>query len=165
MISILKGAGVWDYLAFAGVAFLVIRGFVRGCSGEMGRLVGTVTAAAVGYFGFRPIANLVLASPVFGANPYAGRLVTFILMAVLCIAIWFGLSYLLTELIRLAVAQPFDGILGGIIGGIKALVVVAAFVALGLLNPKEEERVRLTEQSLTARWLAPLLKNITGSDG
>ncbi len=164
MITFFKEAGLWDYLIFAGVAFFVIRGFVRGCSGEMARLVGTVTAAAVGYFGFAPIANLVLANNLFDGNEYAGRLVVFILMAVLCIAIWFGFSYFLSEALSLAIAQPFDALVGGVIGGVKAIVLVAVLVTLGLLNPKAETRDRIKSQSSTTRLLAPVLQHITSPE-
>jgi len=58
MMTFFKEAGALDYLAFGGIAFLVIRGFMRGCSGELGRLVGTVAAAGIGYFGFGAIARL-----------------------------------------------------------------------------------------------------------
>ena len=161
MMTFFKEAGALDYLAFGGVAFLVVRGFVRGCSGELGRLVGTLAAAGIGYFGFGAIARLVLSAQLFNGNPYAGRLIVFILMAVLCLAVWFGLSHLLTDALQLAIAQPFDAILGGMIGGVKAFVVVAALCTLGLINPKESDRVRFQERSVTAQKLAPLLKNLT----
>jgi len=164
MMTFLKEAGALDYLAFGAAAFLVVRGFKRGCSGELGRLVATLAAAAFGYFGFRGVARLVLTEKLFGDNPYAGRLVAFILMAVLCIAVWLFLSHMLADGLRLVIAQPFDAILGGMIGGIKAFVVVAALCTLGLLNPKEGERTRFKEQSLTAKKLDPLLKNMTSPD-
>ena len=161
MVAFFKEMGVWDLLAFGGVAFLVLRGFVRGCSGEIGRLVGVVTAAAVGFFGFNSIARLVLSVKLFGDNPYAGRLIVFILMTVVCIALWLGISLLLSEGLRLVLPQPFDAILGGVIGGVKAFVIIAALCTLGLLNPHEEARTQLQEKSVTVQHFAPFLKRVT----
>lgn len=163
-MTFFKEVGALDYLAFGAAAFLVVRGFMRGCSGELGRLVATLAAAAFGYFGFRGVARLVLTAKLFGDNPYAGRLVAFILMAVLCIAVWLFLRHVLADGLRLVIAQPFDAMLGGMIGGIKAFVGVAVLCTLGLLGPKESDRARFKEQSLTAQKLAPLLKNLTSPD-
>ena len=150
-----------DWLAFGAVAFLVLRGFYRGCSDEIGHLVGAVTAAAAGYFGFAPVARVVLAAKLFDANPYAGRLIVFILLSVVCLALWLGLRRLLADAIRLAIAQPFDALLGGVIGGIKAFLLVAILCTLGLLNPCASDRTQFQQHSLTAQKLAPLLKRMT----
>jgi uncharacterized membrane protein required for colicin V production len=164
MPIILKQIGWLDGLALAAIAFLVIRGFVLGCSGELGRLVAILSAAAVGFFGFAPVSRLVFSASLFGANVYAGRLVVFILLLVVCVALWLGLRRLLSEGIRLVVDQPFDSILGGIIGGIKAFVLVAVMCAFGLLNPNSAERTRLQEKSFAAQKLSPLLNKITSPD-
>lgn len=164
MLALLTEIGWLDALALGAVACLVILGFVRGCSGELGRLVAVCTAAAIGYFGFAPVSRSVLSVSLFSANLYAGRLAAFILLLVVCIAVWLGLSRLLSEAIRLVVAQPFDAILGGIIGGIKAFILLAVLCAFGLLNPNADERTRLQEHSVTAQKLSPLLKRITSPD-
>jgi uncharacterized membrane protein required for colicin V production len=164
MLSLLKEIAWIDALAIGAVVVLVILGFVRGCSGEIGRLVAVCAAAAVGYFGFVPVSRVVLTARLFNDNPYAGRLVAFILLFVVCIALWLALRRLLAEAIRLVLSQPYDAILGGIIGGIKAFVLVAVLCTFGLLNPNEAERARFQQDSVTAKQLAPLLKRITSPD-
>lgn len=164
MAEILKQIGWLDGLALAAIVFLVICGFVRGCSGELGRLVAILAAAAVGFFGFAPVSRVVRSANVFGANEYAGRLVVFILLFVVCVALWLGLRHLLAEGIRLVIDQPFDAILGGIIGGIKAFILVAVLCAFGLLNPNASERTRLQEKSFAAQKISPLLNKITSPD-
>ena len=164
MPTFLKDIGWLDGLALAASAFLVIRGFILGCSGELGRLLALGAAAAVGFFGFAPVSRLVLSARLFNANPYAGRLVVFILLCVVCIALWLGLRSLLSEGIRLVVVQPFDAILGGVIGGLKAFILVAVFCTFGLLNPNAAERTRLQEKSFTAQKLSPFLKKFTSPD-
>lgn len=153
--------GAWDYVAFGGVAFLVIRGFWRGCSGEISGIVGLLAAGAVGYFGFGPIERTVFAAKVFDANPYAGRLIAFILILVVCFAVWLVLGRVLKEALQLVVRQPFDALLGGVLGGVKAFAAVAALCALGLLNPSAAERAKLQSHSVTVKKLAPLLQRFT----
>jgi uncharacterized membrane protein required for colicin V production len=160
----LKDFGIMDYLAFGVVSLLVISGFVRGGSGEIGRLVGIVTAAAVGYFGFGPVTRTVLTANFFHANPGAGRLVAFVLLAVVCLALWLGLRRLFADALCLAIAQPFDAILGGVIGGIKAFILIAVLCTLGLLNPREQDRTQFKQHSVTVQKIAPLLKRIISPD-
>jgi len=153
-----------DALALGAVLALVVIGFVRGCSGELGRLAALGAAAAAGYFSFAPVSRAVLAARLFNANPAAGRLVAFILLFVVCIALWLGLRRLLAEGIRLVLIQPFDAILGGVIGGVKAFILVSVLCAFGLLNPNESARANFRKDSLTVKYLAPLLKRITSPD-
>lgn len=164
MVAFLKELNGMDLLALAAVAFLVVRGFILGCSGELGRLAGLVAAVAAGFYGYGPAVRLVLSARLFDANPYAGKLVVFILILVVCIAIWLGVRRLLSQSIRLVLAQPFDAIIGGVIGGFKAFVFVAVLCALGLLNPREEGRSQFEENSVAAQKLAPLLKRITSPE-
>ena len=154
---------VWDWLAFGGVAFLVVRGFVRGCSGEISRLVGLLAAVAAGYFGFAPLERAVLAAKLFADNPYAGRLVAVMLILVIGFSIRLLLCHLLKESLKTAIGQPFDAMLGGVIGGFKAFVVIAILCAFGLLDPREKGVAALLSDSVTAQKLAPLLQRVTGS--
>lgn len=163
MTAFLQEIGWLDGVAFCAIAFLVVRGFVRGCSGELGRLVAVCAAAALGFFGFAPVLRLVLSAGLFSANPHAGRLVAFLLLVVVCIALWLGLGRLLSEFIRLVVAQPFDAILGGIIGGVKAFVLIAALCTFGLLQPSERGREDFEKRSLAAQKLSPLLQRFTST--
>lgn len=164
MLTFVKEIGWLDGLALAVITVLVILGFVRGCSGELGRLLALGVAAAAGYFGFSPLSKFVLASNLFKANVYAGRLVVFIVLLVVCIALWLGLRHLLAEGIKLVVAQPFDAILGGVIGGLKAVIFVAICCTFGLLNPNAAERNQFQKKSVTVQKLSPFLEKITSPD-
>lgn len=164
MTTLLEEIGWMDTLAFGAVALLVIRGFVRGCSGEVGGLLALAAALTVGIFGFTPVSQAVLSARLFHENPAAGRLVVFILLLVVSIAVWLAIGRLIREAIRLVVAQPFDAILGGMIGGFKAFVLVAVACAFGLLNPNEAERARFQERSATARGISPLIRRLVAAD-
>ena len=161
MPAFLAQMSLLDYLAFGAVAWLVIRGFMRGCSGELSGLVGLLAAAAVGYFGFAPLERTILAAKLLAANPYAARLITFMLILVACFSVWLIIARTLKDALELVVGQPFDALLGGIIGGTKAFVAIAVLCTLGLLNPREADRARLKGQSVTVKKFAPLLQRIT----
>ena len=161
VLTTLRDIGWMDGLALAVIAFLVILGFVRGCSGELGRLVALGSAAALGFFGFVPVLRVVLSAKIFAANFDAARLVTFILLFVVCIALWLGLRHVLAEGIKLVVSQPFDAILGGIIGGVKAFIFVAVCCTFGLLNPNAAERSQLQKKSVAVQKLSPYLEKFT----
>ena len=77
------------------------------------------------------------------------------------LAVWFGISRILTDSIWLAIPQPFDTLLGGVIGGVKGFVLVAILCTLGLLNPREKARSRFQEESVTVQKFAPLLEHFT----
>lgn len=151
---------VLDWLAFGGVAFLVVRGFIRGCSGEISRLIGWLAAVATGCLGFAPVERAVLAAKLFSANPYAGRLVAVMLILVICFSVGLLLRHVLKESLQTAIGQPFDAILGGIIGGFKAFVVIAVLCALGLLDPRENGAAAHLGDSFTAQKLTPLLQRV-----
>jgi uncharacterized membrane protein required for colicin V production len=164
MLTALKEIGWIDGLALAAAVVLVILGFIRGCSGELGRLIAVGAATAVGVFGFAPVLHVVRNAHLIGSNPYAWRLVTYIVLLVACIALWLGLRHFLAEGIKLVIAQPFDAILGGIIGGLKAFVLVAVLCTFGLLNPNEADRNRLHQKSVTVQKLSPILEKLTSPD-
>lgn len=164
MLTYFKDFQIVDYLALGVSTFLVLRGFFYGGSGEIGRLVGVVTGAAAGYFGYAPLVRSVLTAPLFHDHPSAGRLVALILISVVCLALWLGLRKLLADALHLAISQPFDAILGGVIGGIKAFVFVAVLCTLGLMNPREQDRTQFEQHSVAAQKFAPLLKRITSPD-
>ncbi len=164
MVTVFKEMGWLDMLAFGGIAVLVIRGFLRGCSGELSGLVGVLAAAATGFFGFDPVVRTVLSAKFFNTNPYAGRMIAFILILVVSLAVWLVLRRLLKDGLETVVPQPFDAVLGGVIGGVKAFVLVAVFCTFGLLNPRAEGRAQLQNDSVTVQKLAPYLKRITAPE-
>lgn len=160
VISSLTSISAIDWLTFGIAAFLVIRGFLNGCSGEVGRLLGVLAAVAVGYFGFTPVSNLVFAAKLFNANRQAGRLVVFIIMLVACFSVWLFIRRLLADGIRLVLRQPFDAIVGGVFGGIKAFVMISIVCMFEIMQPTKEGQSKPAEKSVTTQKLLPLIKRI-----
>ncbi|MDD4621706.1 MAG: CvpA family protein [Kiritimatiellae bacterium] len=160
MITFIKSISAVDWLTFGIAAFMVFRGFSNGCSGEIGRLIGVLVAAAAGFFGFTPVSRAVFSAGLLGANQQAGRLIVFIIMLVACFSLWLFVSRLLADGIRLVLKQPFDAVVGGVIGGIKAFVLIAVVCMFEIMQPQPAENKDTAEKSYTTRKMSPLIKRI-----
>ncbi|MDD4102579.1 MAG: CvpA family protein [Kiritimatiellae bacterium] len=156
----MKNISAVDWLTFGIAAFMVLRGFRNGCSGEIGRLIGVLAAAAAGFFGFTPVSRAVFSAGILGANQQAGRLIVFIIMLVACFSIWLFVSRLLADGIKLVLRQPFDTVVGGVIGGIKAFVLIAVVSMFEIMQPKKTDSQVTAEKSITTQKMSPLIKRI-----
>jgi uncharacterized membrane protein required for colicin V production len=116
----------WHILAYGAAAFLVVRGFLRGFSGEAGGLAGLAAAAAVWAFGMEPAERAVAAAGWFGGSPQACKLAAFVGVLAGCLAVWSLLGHLFKAVLRTTIRQPFDAILGGGVGAAKAWLVIFA---------------------------------------
>ena len=161
MSTFIKNIGAVDWLIFGIAAFMVFRGFCKGCSGEIGSLVGILLAAAAGFFGFTPVSRAVFSISLLNANQHAGRPIVFIIMLVLCFSIWLIVSRLLTDGIRLVLKQPFDAVVGGVIGGIKAFALIIVICMFEIIKPQTAENNNAGEKSsYTTKKMSPLIKRI-----
>ncbi len=160
MITFIKSITVVDWLTFGIAAFMVFRGFRNGCSGEIGHLIGILAAVAVGFLGFTPVSRAVFSAGILNSNQQAGRLIVFIIMLVACFSIWLFVSHLLADGIRLVLQQPFDTVVGGVIGGIKAFVMISVVCMFEIMQPKKTDKDATSEKSIITQKMAPLIKRI-----
>jgi uncharacterized membrane protein required for colicin V production len=138
MFSFFHGCSLLDYLIIGVALFLVINGFRRGCSGEIGHLIGIASAAAVLLLGRGPVAGVVGSWAVIGKSEFATQLITLILMAALSVSVWLLVGHFLSKLIKLAFSQPLDAILGGLIGVVKAIIFVVMLCTFGIMGPRTD---------------------------
>lgn len=125
-----------DWLLLAAALFLVVRGFVRGCSGEIGRLIGAAAAAAALLFARAPAARLAALAPAVRDSPFARGVLALTLLIVAAVSVWLLAGRLFARLIKLAVPQPLDAILGGVIGAIKVFLLIFILCVMGLAGPR-----------------------------
>lgn len=118
--------GFWHILAYGVVTFLVIRGFWRGFSGEIGGLAGLLGAAVVWCIGLGYAERAVEAAGWFSGTPFAGKLAAFGLVLTACVAVWLLVGHLLKTALKMTIGQPFDALLGGMVGAAKAALVILA---------------------------------------
>lgn len=162
MGSFFHGCSLLDYLIIGVTLFLVINGFRRGCSGEVGHLIGVVSGVGVLLLGRGSVASVVGSWAVIGKSEFATQLITLILMVALSVAVWLLVGHFLGKLIKLAFSQPLDAILGGVIGVVKAVLIVVMLCTFGIMGPRSEknkaEPSSLSKTSAVIDKLTPWLK-------
>src|SRR5574344_1373498 len=100
MGSFFHGCSLLDYLIIGVTLFLVINGFRRGCSGEVGHLIGVVSGVGVLLLGRGSVASVVGSWAVIGKSEFATQLITLILMVALSVAVWLLVGHFLGKLIK-----------------------------------------------------------------
>jgi membrane protein required for colicin V production len=138
-----------DVIAFAAVALGAVRGYFRGLSGELARVISLVAALVLGLRFYRPLAEWVMAYTRIAEEnaPIAAFIIT-VLTAVVCL---FFLRYLLKRIIKVAIEEGADKI-GGVIAGLIRSVVMVLIVFLALnLWPDERLNRAFGEESLIGR--------------
>lgn len=147
-----------DYVVLGIVVLLVLLGFRRGFSGELGRLFGVLASAATLFFGYKPVSAWVDGMQVFRDSALASKLLVLICLLVLCISVWLLVKKLLADAVKTVVKQPFDAILGGFIGGLKAVLALSLVCTFGILSPTSAFSSKLRENSAFVVRLAEALK-------
>jgi len=149
-----------DYLILGGILVLIVLGFKHGCSGEIGRLLGLAASALTAYFGSAPLSAWTQENQLLGASQFANQLAAFVLITVVCISVGILTSHILRKVIRFVVPQPFDAILGGVIGGAKALVILSILCSLGWITPHQPVTGTIANTSSVletiSQWVKPL---------
>lgn len=138
MVAWVQNYSALDYLIFAVAFFLVVRGFLRGCSGELGFLIGIAAAAAVLIFEGGPVENIIRSLPIVRESAFACQVLTLTVMLVVCVSVWLLVGHLFSRLIKLAVSQPLDAILGGVLGTVKVLLLICILCVIGLISSRGE---------------------------
>ncbi|MCL1920315.1 MAG: CvpA family protein [Kiritimatiellaeota bacterium] len=163
LLNTVKGIGWIDGLVLLAVLFLVVRGFVRGASGELSGLLSTCAMALFCLFGFSPLMGKLKAIRFMADYPQASRFIALILIAVAAIALWLLSRKLLAHSISLILPKLFDRILGGVFGGISAVIIVILCCAGGIFGSPENAQRQTAGRSVVIEKLAPLIEKITNA--
>lgn len=158
MNGILQSVTWVDAAALAVGIILVIKGFVSGASNQLARLVASAVAVGFGYFCFQPILRASNSLNLIGEHPYAAYLIAIIILFTVGVALWIIVGRLLSSALQLAIRQPFDTILGGLIGAAEAIMLIAVLCVLGLMSPSKTDHAYLFRDSKVGHFLAPALR-------
>jgi len=138
-----------DVIAFAAVALGAVRGYFRGLSGELARVISLVAAFALGLRFYGPLSEWVLAYTRIAEEnaPVAAFIIT-VLAAVVCL---FLLRYLLKRVMKIVIEERADKT-GGVIAGLlrTSVMVLIVFLALNLWPNERLNRI-FGEESLIGR--------------
>ena len=148
-------ASTWvDIVALAVALVFVCVGAIRGFSDTVSSLAGVVVAC----LGFKSVLGFlrgIIFKWDFAANHQVlGAVVVFVVAVVVCIVIFALIRFILGKIIKLAVRQPFDAILGGLSGFVKAFVILAILYAGATLLPSDSSARKTIEHTWTARMVS-----------
>ncbi len=133
--------------------FFALRGAWRGLSGELSPIIALAVGVTFAWFSFHPLRVILLERAGIPADSaaYYAALIALILTLVLFI----GLRTLLKKALKIVVAQPFDAILGGLLGSLKIIVLVSLFSAVYQTLPVQNAapKVKGLASFLAAPWL------------
>ena len=163
LLNTVKGIGWIDGLVLLLILFLLIRGFVRGASGELSSLISFCAMAVFFIFGFPPLLGKLKAVAFLADYPQASRFIAIILILVATIALWLLSRKLLAHSITLILPKLFDHVLGGIFGGISAVILVILLCACGFLSATENAQQQVAKRSVVIEKLSPLISKITNA--
>ena len=115
------------WMGFIGIVFcfFLLRGVIRGFSGEVAPLLGLAVAVAVLWFGYKPLhsaAMLVVAESAGDAAAFYSALA----VVVAGVVVYLAIAYLARGVISFILPQPFNAILGGVVGAAKGLFLISA---------------------------------------
>jgi len=138
-----------DVIALAAIALGAVRGYFRGLSGELARVISLVAAFVLGLRCYEPLAQWVLAHTRIAEEnaPVAAFIIT-VLAAIVCL---FLLRYVLKRIMKVVIEDRADKI-GGVIAGLLRSVIMVLIVFLALnLWPNERLNSMFGEESLIGR--------------
>lgn len=108
----------------------VLRGAWRGLTGELAPLVGLIACGGILWFGYAPL-HTALAQALPNLEEKACVFYSALAITVVGFVVFFILACLVKRVGAWVVPQPFNAVLGGLIGGAKAVLMIS--VAAGLV--------------------------------
>lgn len=132
-------------------ALFVLRGAWRGFGGELAPLVGLVACAGTLWFGYPPLrAALAAALPALESG--ACIFYSAVAAALVGLTVFFLVAFLLRRALGVIFPQPFNAILGALVGAAKAVLLIS--VVAGVLSVAQERfsglRARSEENPVSA---------------
>ncbi|MEG1552530.1 MAG: CvpA family protein [Kiritimatiellia bacterium] len=106
------------------VAFFSLRGAFRGLSGELAPLIGLIAGAGALWFGYPPL-NIALAKALPTLDSQACIFYAAIVAAIAGLVLFFILATLVQKVGAWIVPQPFNALLGALIGAAKIILFVS----------------------------------------
>lgn len=145
----------------------ILRGAWRGLTGELAPLAGLVACGGIIWFGYAPLKTL-LAERFTALQPDAQTFYAALVILLIGGAAFFLVGHLIKKIGEWVVPQPFNAILGALIGGAKAFVLISLVMGSFLvIREKINQTFRASEENpLSAAaltfWKDHFLPDLTG---
>ena len=125
------------FASVIGVLFIIflVRGAIRGFSGELAPLIGIIAFIGTLWYGYPPAQAFIQRSyPTMdaGACVFYSALATTLIA---CLTFWIACA-LVKKLVSTIIPQPFNAILGALIGALKVVIIVS--VVGGLITVAQD---------------------------
>ena len=132
---------IWMGVIGIAFCFFLLRGIIRGFSGEVAPLLGLVAAVCVIAFGYKPIyhgAMTVLSESAGASASYYCALA----IVVVGMVVYLAIAFLARGFFALILPQPFNAILGGLVGAAKGIFLISAVASIVWMVKGRAERFR-----------------------
>ena len=141
-----------DIVLAALIALLCAVGMWRGIAGELAAVAWIGTALMVGFFLYSPVCSLVGASSKGpgGGSGVAAVCITVFLTLITALLVRFAVR----KFVSLMLPQPWNAILGGLVGLLKGAVLVGLLAAVGLVQTGSLADGFFASRSVIVRLLA-----------
>lgn len=146
-----------DITCAALVLFLLIRGAVKGISGELAHIIATVVIFTAAIYGYRPIANLLNQRGSVSTNPLMMHLMIILAFLLVGALVAWGLRAVLRHSIRVIVTPAKDWALGMLCGLVGAGILVLVLFLVGSLIPTRTVQTVIREESRVGQLVSPMV--------
>ena len=123
-----------DIILVAIMAALGGWGMWRGIAGEIAAVAWIGTALAVGFFSYSSMHSLVESFMAAGGKSGGAGLAAVGMTVFVALVAALLVRFAVRKFVSLLLPQPWNAILGGLVGVLKGAVVVAALTAVGLVQ-------------------------------
>ena len=109
-------------------------GMWRGIAGEIAAVAWIGTALAVGFFSYLSMHSLVESFMAAGGKSGSAELAAVGMTVFVALVVALLVRFAVRKFVSFLLPQPWNAILGGIVGVLKGAVLVAALTAVGLVQ-------------------------------
>ncbi|MFA7173436.1 MAG: CvpA family protein [Kiritimatiellia bacterium] len=159
-LNFMRVIGGFDLCMAAIMLFVFFRGMRRGFSEELSRVLGLVIAIVAGLFALRMFGTLLDSVGRWSGGALSAKFVLALLIAVACFILWVVVANISSFCLRVTVNHKLDVFLGGLLGLLKALIIVFVICGVLYLQPNCARCKTLEESSYVFRVVRPLIEAV-----
>lgn len=146
----------------------ILRGAWRGLTGELAPLAGLVACGGIIWFGYAPLKAL-LASSFTTLQPDAQTFYSALAILLIGGTAFFLVGHLIKKIGEWVVPQPFNAILGALIGGAKAFILISLVMgSFQVIKEKINKTFQASDENPVSAaaltfWKDQFLTDLTGN--